>query len=411
MIAEQNRLIGQQQLKTGNASPPASASRLDHIDGLRAMACLAVFLHHCWMSSGEPQWRLMGGRVNILRLCQFGNTGVHLFLLLSGFCLFYTFARPGGLEKLDLKKFAQKRAWRILPAYYATCLLCLVLPFVLNSTFTKAETSAIQTHVPGAASLLLHATLLHGFYAPALYDLNGSFWSLSLEWQFYFTFPFLVWLFHKKGAAATVLAVGAVNLIYRILVFRYFLTKDTTFNWTICSLFMGRWLEFTLGMLAAWQLARATPLRRPARRPVSLFCLFIGAALVSGVAGSQMPAFSPLNDILWGICYFFILKAALLTSSPLKRLLCISPLVHLGAISYSVYLLHIPALQIVGRLSMVLTGHNPGMMLYVGAGGLLTLAAALPMYRLFERPFMGKVKTGKIQTDIAVVKDRYVDVI
>ena len=76
-----------------------SRPRIDYIDGLRGLAFMLVVFHHCFLQTGEPvlKIRALHG-VNPLRVFQFGNTGVHLFLVLSGFCLANSFASAGGLR-------------------------------------------------------------------------------------------------------------------------------------------------------------------------------------------------------------------------------------------------------------------------------------------------------------------------
>ena len=372
------------------APAPETVTRLLHIDGLRACACLAVFFHHCWMNANQPQLRLdlLGKHVNILRLCMFGNTGVHLFLLLSGFCLFYSFAGPGGLAKFHLANFARKRCWRILPAYYAACVVCLLLPFALGYFNSHAGSHFYISPFPGAASLALHAILLHGLYAPALYGINGVFWSLSLEWQFYFTFPLLAWLFHKKGPWFVIGLVGCANLLYRVIVYRYFLTPDPTWNWTLCSVFIGRWLEFCLGMLAAWQLRQSSHESR-SRVPSGVF---IAAGILFALAGAKAPTFSPFNDIFWGCFYYCILRASFVQVSALRRVLSLKPLVWLGGISYSFYLLHMPILSIIAALLAHRMGQNAIMGLLVALGLVITGAAAFAFYKTFEEPYFNRTK-------------------
>ena len=72
------------------------APRLHFIDGLRGLAMLMVLLFHGWVRN--HYWHLyvpLGPHhyVNIASLLSHGYTGVHLFLVLSGFCLFWPFVK------------------------------------------------------------------------------------------------------------------------------------------------------------------------------------------------------------------------------------------------------------------------------------------------------------------------------
>jgi peptidoglycan/LPS O-acetylase OafA/YrhL len=392
-------------LTTADSGPlvqPGSTRRLDYIDGMRAAACLAVFAHHCWMFSGQPEWRIPlphGHSVNLLRLCQFGNTGVHLFLLLSGYCLFRSFARPGGMDRFKVGGFARQRAWRILPGYYAACLLFLFLPVLLRPVSGWTVNGFHFAPQPGPVSVLLHILLLHGFYAPALYDLNGAFWSLSLEWQFYFTFPLLAWAFHRQGPWLTLAVVGGVNLLYRYAVARWLLSGDSTANWTWCSIFAGRWLEFGLGMLAAWQAARQPAGKMPGREVIALGAVALGCALAGGAA----VAFSPLSDIFWGLAYYCLLRVTLRTGTTAQRLFALRPLVWIGTISYSIYLLHMPLLGVIWDVMPHSGKGQVNITVLATLGLLLVLPLSAFNYRVFERPFLGRGRTPRGAPELAVV--------
>ena len=111
------------ELVPAAASPPAP--RLHFIDGLRGMAMLMVLLSHCWLYGG--QWTVilpLGTRsVNLASILAYGNTGVNLFLVLSGFCLYWPFVKDRARREPTLWEFAKKRCRRILPPYYAALVL------------------------------------------------------------------------------------------------------------------------------------------------------------------------------------------------------------------------------------------------------------------------------------------------
>src|SRR4051812_6590794 len=100
-------------------APQAGGSRLDALDGLRGLAALGVLVLHVWMFSygdnGKPPKGLLDLALGELRL------GVQLFFVLSGFLLFRPFvaAALGGGPRPSLRRYAVRRAARILPAYWA----------------------------------------------------------------------------------------------------------------------------------------------------------------------------------------------------------------------------------------------------------------------------------------------------
>src|SRR5581483_8951223 len=94
-----------------NPGPPIP-DRNDALDGLRAVACLMVFVYHVGYAQLRPP------------LVFLGFTGVHVFFVLSGYLLFRPFL-PGLLGERplpDWRRYAIRRFLRIYPAY-AVCLV------------------------------------------------------------------------------------------------------------------------------------------------------------------------------------------------------------------------------------------------------------------------------------------------
>ena len=120
----------QRQRPTSSAPPPAPTTQrreIAELDGLRALAILLVLWCHLTafgalrgLNVGPPLLHLLG---------DFGFAGVFLFFILSGFLLFLPYARAllAGAAWPSARAFYRKRARRILPAYYLTLLVLLVL--------------------------------------------------------------------------------------------------------------------------------------------------------------------------------------------------------------------------------------------------------------------------------------------
>ena len=137
----------------------------------------------------------------------FGTWGVALFFVLSGFCIHLPQARAFSMSpvhKVDWSQFARRRARRLLPTHYAA----LILSAALGSL---AQTKLITA--PTAASFVAHVFMVHVWYTPLFYSINGVFWTIAIEVHFYICYPGYLWFRGNLGPAGTTLFLGFVGLL------------------------------------------------------------------------------------------------------------------------------------------------------------------------------------------------------
>ena len=175
---------------------PSSLKYMPQLDALRAFAVLAVMVHHF----------LPVDHYIPTDYITLGMLAVRLFFVLSGFLitgilLGYRSDEP----KNALKRFYFRRVLRIFPIYYLTLFVALAL-----------QVRSIQQ---GA---FWHLTYTSNFIAPFHPEWMGPashFWTLAVEEQFYFVWPFIM-LFvpHTKHLAKTIVGTIALAVIFRALV-------------------------------------------------------------------------------------------------------------------------------------------------------------------------------------------------
>lgn len=366
--------------------PPSALSslapRLHFIDGLRGLAMLMVLLYHCWLFGGKWALPLPLGRsgVNLAPLLGYGHIGVNLFLVLSGFCLYWPFVKSGRRSEPTLWEFAKKRCRRILPPYYAALLLFAGLPWV----------QAIHHHQPfnlhfTLVWLGLHLLLLHNLSTEYVISVNGSLWTLALEFQLYLLFPVLVEAYRRFPARGVLLSVFAVCTVYRCIVAWGGYTPDAAAGFVLADSVFGRCFEFALGMfsasmLARWHVSGVSPLRwTDAVLPV----------LVTVGAMAEGGTYSPLTDAAWGVLFAGLLLAASRPKLFLHRMLSGTVPVSLGVFSYSVYLVHLPLVMALGAETQLrhFSGAEKAAFQLFGVVPLMLLIGYV-FHRLFERPFM-----------------------
>jgi peptidoglycan/LPS O-acetylase OafA/YrhL len=340
------------------------------LDGLRALAVVAVFAYHL-----DASW-IPGGFL-----------GVDTFFVLSGFLITsLLLAEWGRSGKISLSDFWARRARRLLPA----------LLLVLVAVAAYAEWSARSDTLDALRGDML-STLFYGanwrFIASgqSYFDLFTEAsplrhaWSLAIEEQFYLVWPFVTlvclrlargrhWLLGAVCVVGTVASAFTMAQLYDpVDPSRAYYGTDT------------RAQLLLVGALLAIALARWSPERRRGALITTHGVGLLGAAFV-------VWSFAQVHDTdAWmyrgGYLVFAVAVAALIvsvvqsTSTPLRAVLSLAPVVWLGRISYGVYLWHWPVIVIA---SPDRTGLSGASLTLVRVG--VTLAAATLSFYLVELP-------------------------
>ena len=362
-------------MSTEPATPVTTPAgqRLVGLDGLRGLAALYVVIYHIFLrafpgSSADhaPFWAA-GFR--------YGRLAVVVFIVLSGFSLAVGAARAGW--RLDsVARFAHRRAWRILPPYWAALGFSLLVTW-----FVVAQPG---WSVPTAKSVAVNGLLLQDIVAAP--SPNRAFWSIAIEAQLYVVFPLLILAVGRFNAitmlalvAAPVLTLGACASAHQQvaanLVNQY--TPDLA-------------VLFAVGVAAAGILT-TTEGRRA--RPWHRYALVLGCPVFALIAWRG--AVWTSDNLFWidlaiGPAIGCLL-AALATNRPrpLVRLLDSRPLRRLGSFSYSLYLTHAPIVLAIyyGPLQGRVPQGAPMFLLLCAVILPLTILFAWLFAQVFELPF------------------------
>ena len=359
------------------------APRLHFIDGLRGLAMLMVLLYHCWLFGGMWTVGLTLGRhsVNVAPLLGYGHVGVNLFLVLSGFCLYWPFVKGGSRREPTLWEFAKKRCRRILPPYYVMLLLCGAFMLV----------AVLRSHSPGGVFyvmhwLWLHALMLHNLRPEYVLSVNGSLWSLALEFQLYILFPVLVEAYRRFNPRGVLLVVLLACTAYRAFVARGQYAPDDEYGYVLAYSVFGRCFEFATGMFAASLVARWHTERKSPLRPADY--LLPAAIIPAAIIGGRQGHFQTLTDAMWGVVFAGLLLAGSRPEGIIHRLLSNRFLVSLGIFSYSVYLIHLPLILWLGGYGISHFSNTGQVLFMLLFAAPLMLCLGYGFHLLFERPFM-----------------------
>ena len=314
-----------------------SRSRLTELDAMRGIGALCVLVFHYSTRFHE----LFPQAAHVPFSFPGGNYRVLLFFTISGFAIFFTLDRIGSVADFVVNRIA-----RLYPAYLVAMLLTLSIEYL----------GRVTQLLIGPTAILANITMLQGF--AFLPEVDGAYWTLTVEIAFYFCMISLwKWVGVKRLEPAL-----AAWLALRGL---YFFWPDMPER--AVMLFVLRYLPFfVIGMLHYRIWAGQRSWRRQAP--------YLAMALAS-------VAMMDSWDVTIAAMILLAAFAALISGR--LRFLALRPLVWMGGISYSFYLIH----QHVGFVVMLKTaeaGYSPWMGFVAAFLVALLLGAAIN--RLVERP-------------------------
>lgn len=338
--------------------------QIDSLDGLRGVAVLFVFLSH-----------LSAAKLPALSFRGLGHYGVYLFFVLSSFLLTIPLLK----ETTNLYSgrlwlnYAIRRFFRIYPLYIIAVVVWYYrlaarydFRIPLSDLFEK---------------IYLHLALQLG---------KGVFWTIAVEFKFYFILPLFVFLFvrvYKRNLLLSALTVGAIIMLV-IFFYHPKVAKDH-----------GDTIElipylpiFLSGMLAAlvYTKINGIVIRNNTKKLLEIVAI---AAFLTVVAtlpsflflltGFTDPGYALLkNYLLYGVLWSIFIISYMNGYGLVNRLLSCRLLRFIGMISYSIYLWHVMIIGFVGR--NIHTTTSIKILLVI----LITLTLSFLSYMIIERPFL-----------------------
>lgn len=356
----------------GGTGGAATGTRVEWLDGVRALAAFFVVLHHAWLMTvgGYPgnngpwytDWLV------------YGHLAVSVFIVVSGFSLALSPARHGMKLVDGGKGFLRRRFWRIIPPYWAA----LAIAAALIATGVYAPDNSSQF---GVRDFLIHALLLQdavGNTSP-----NGAFWSIAVEWHIYFLFPLVLLGFRRYGVR-TVLPLTAALVVGQHLLGQVVPAVAMFDRFTPAYLVL-----FVAGASAAL-LAHREKARRAAA-PSAVLLAVTAVAFILG-AGSEITVrnYFWVDLLVGGATAALFLAMAQGRIRWLASLLALRPLALLGSFAFSLYLIHAPVLAMITAYVVQPSGLGTleSLLLLLLAGCPASIAAAYAFFLVCERPFL-----------------------
>lgn len=382
-------------------------SYMPGLDGLRALAVLAVLLYHI-----SPN-QFIGGYI-----------GVDLFFVISGFLITYrnlqNIQNPN--KTFTLKNFWLRRARRLIPALVLVILVCvpigaIIYPDILVGAFRQ---------VAGALTYSTNwVEIIHGsnYFDQANPSLFKNFWSLAVEEQFYIIWPPLLLLLLsrrlKNSQLVTIVATIAVASMVLMGVLAapdnytrvYYGTDTHCFGLAMGIIFALIWNKEKGSLSKEWLSAQPWI---PALAPVGLIGFILIVMLVPDTAAFTYP----FGLVLGSLFSLFLVGAVIIRPDALfTRIMELAPLRWIGVRSYGIYLWHWPML-VFGRILIPTAMGTVENVAVDVLFALISFVASDLSYRFIEEPMrkdgfiksLGKLVdrvregvVGKIQAAVCVV--------
>jgi peptidoglycan/LPS O-acetylase OafA/YrhL len=275
--------------------------RIEYLDWLRALAAGLVVI-------GHARGSLMPG----------GAIGVSVFFVLSGYLITSILLRDGMMSLPNIGKFIVRRLARIYPLY----IVQIALVVVIFALFHRDRLGAVLAALPGLLTFTQDVREWFGYGF-------GVLWTLAVEFWFYVTFPFFLWIALATRRLIPCILLGIViSITAKVFAFGgttlYF--YDQFLIGVLCAVAIKygivpsvlAWPKLLAICIVAIVVLAEIPF--PATRGLHWFCQSFGTAMVTGIA--------------------------VLAGHARRPTVALPFIAFLGRISYSTYLMHAVVLDV-----------------------------------------------------------------
>lgn len=314
-----------------------------------------VIVHFCTLTGVEQFWFVSGG------------TRVMAFFIITGFLVIYSYIRTD-----NIKKYAEKRIRRIMPAYVAT----ILLSFLIGLLFTQLPASSYLTS--GATYKYLIANLCFLNYIqpdlPGLFTdnistaVNGSLWTMKVEVLFYATVPFFMYFLKRYNKLGVLLSIIIGSVLYaEFFDYMYLHTHKKIYD-TLSHQLGGQLVFFYCGTLLLFYF--------------QTLCRHIRIILPLSIA---LYLLCPVFDWLY---YLKPLAFACIIIGIAYHCKPLNIFQKYDNISYGIYLYHFPVIQLAVQFKL----HETNIYLAFAVTFLATILLAALSWRYIEKPLLKKRK-------------------
>lgn len=350
---------------------PNATGRYAAMEGLRAYAAMQIFLVHYFDAFSRT---VLGVDLNTQLITTVNDPlnglvfylfashyGVDLFFFLSGYLIYRIVSRSG----FSYSGFARGRLWRIYPAFVVSLLVWAYIRIGIHNAYPF-----------DLQQLMGNLFFLNAIPGLGVTPFNAVTWSLFYEFVFYLLFPLILLMPFRQGR------LGAGHVVVFGILFVWMAVYLNPFFIRFMMFFGGGFMA-SLGALYLTRLARRVP-----------DILVIACYLASTAWFSFQLSYQYFIPIFLVTTFFLVLKV-IYGSGFLNHLFQVRWLRYLGNISYSFYLMHGLAIELVmGHVAKSLVHYGTGIYLVATFAMAFVLAVVFStiLFLLTEKPYFTRKK-------------------
>lgn len=322
-----------------------------NLNAIRFFAALLVIIHHI------ERTKYKFGLANVYKSSfvggVFGQVGIILFFVLSGFLITYLLLEEYRYSgTISIKGFYMRRVLRIWPLYYLIIILGLYILPHIAFMYMPGYTEQVSNNLGAKSALYLtfFSNIAHVLYEHVPY--SSQTWSVGVEEQFYLIWPLLMlFAISRKKIVTVLLSFISIYLVLKaIVVYRYAINMD---NIDAMNLWLY-WDHFSIDCMAIGAISAYMLFYKKERLLNFLFNRYVQFTVYAVLAvvilrGWTVPWF---NKEFYAIMFAVVILN--LAANP-KTILNLEykPLNYLGKISYGLYMYHNIIIVIVLKLVLI----------------------------------------------------------
>ncbi len=368
--------------------------RYNFIDSLRGWAIIGVLLAHTSIvgNVAYPSWLRNITYLNV------APRGVQLFFVVSALTLCMSWTKRKEKEKYFLRNFYIRRFFRIAPLFYLAIIYFLFIQGYWNGNLNHFSFANIFTTF----------FFVNGVFPAWMNNIVYGGWTIAVEMMFYALFPLLVYTIRSVRVAMIVtFASMIVGQILRLSLNTSPFLSQAYSTYTF-EFFPSQFPVFLIG-ITTFLLSQEKLTKKD--KKFLFFSLVIFIVILVFQFLFRIPIIA--GHYLYGI--FFGLLAYFLFVKPIK-LFVNAMIIHIGKVSYSMYLCHIPTLWLMEKYNLIDFFPNMPVLNFVVRFLMLLIfssSIATILFYIIERPvqLLGKMlidhSERKETTDLNVAMETW----